>query len=84
MPMPADPKSHARAALLAGAMVLEPQAIQPFAVIVRAVRRIMPRVTPPLDLAVNPFHYRLRGRTIEVIRPICGHEHKSPGARSRK
>ena len=82
--MPSDPRFHARAALLAGAMSIEPRPIDPFEIVVSPVRRVVPRVTPPLDLAVNPFRYRIREGRVEAVRPHCGHGHKSPCARGRK
>ncbi len=81
--MPSDPRSHARAALLAGAMSFEPQPLAPLQIVPPAIRRVMPRITPPLDLRVNPFRYRLRLGRIEAVRPRCGHGHTHPGARSR-
>jgi hypothetical protein len=65
-------------------MAFEPRVLDPFAIIVRALRRVMPRITPPLDLSVIPFRYRVRAGRIEAIRPKCGHGHKRPSTRHRR
>jgi hypothetical protein len=36
------------------------------------VRRVAAMRTP-LDLAIIPFRYRVRGNTIEAVRPNCRH-----------
>lgn len=77
-------KSQARAALLAGAMAFEPPVVDPFTVIAVPIRRVLPHVTPPLDLSVIPFRYRLRDGRIETVRPRCGHGHRRPDARGQK
>lgn len=82
--MPSDPRSHARAALLAGAMTFELPPLDPFEILLPAVRRVVPRITPPLDLSVNPFRYRIRDGKAEPVRPHCGHGHRRPRARGRK
>ncbi|HKB79939.1 MAG TPA: hypothetical protein VKH35_09510 [Thermoanaerobaculia bacterium] len=80
-----DPKSQARAAILAGVMAVEPAAIDPFSIRTVPVRRVLPRITPPLNLEVIPFRYRvLRDGRIEPVHPECGHERPRPGARSRR
>jgi len=79
-----DPKSHARAALLAGAMAFEPPMVEPFTMAAVPIRRVLPQVTPPLDLSVIPFRYRVREGRIEPVRPRCGHGHRRPDARGHK
>ena len=70
-----DPKSNARAAVLAGSLTLEPAADDLLELHVPARRRVMPRVTPPLDLTVIPFRYRVSAGRIEAVRPRC-HGHR--------
>jgi hypothetical protein len=69
----ADPRAHARAAIIAGAMSFEPAPLDPFAIRVPAIRRVVDRIEPPLDLTVIPFRYRISesGR-ITVVRSRCG------------
>ncbi len=70
-----DPKAHARAAILAGAMTFEPAPLDPFAVrAVPSIRRVVDGIEPPLDLKVIPFRYRLRADgTAAPVRPTCHH-----------
>jgi hypothetical protein len=70
-----DPKSNARAALLAGSIAIQPAADDLLELRVPALRRVMPRITPPLDLAVIPFRYRVSGKRVEAVRPRC-HGHR--------
>ena len=69
-----DPKAQARAAILAGAMTFEPAPLEIFEIRVPAIRRVVDRVEPPLDLNVIPFRYRLTalGR-LEPVRAKCHH-----------
>lgn len=71
--MPTDPRSGARIALLAGTMSLQPAPVEAHDPRVPAVRRIVPRVAPPLDLAVIPFRYRVRPGSIDAVRLHCEH-----------
>lgn len=82
--MPSDPRSHARAALLVGAMSFEPQPLVPLQIVPPAVRRVMPRIAPPLDLRVNPIRYRMHEGSIEPVPPRCGHGHTHSRARGRR
>ena len=72
-----DPKAHARAAILAGAMTFEPAPLDAFEIRVPAIRRVVDRVEPPLDLTVIPFRYRITaGGTIAAVRPDCAAHHR--------
>ncbi|MEO8034946.1 MAG: hypothetical protein ABI837_10995 [Acidobacteriota bacterium] len=71
--MPTDARSGVRIALLAGTMSLEPAPIDVLDPRVPSVRRIIPRVAPPLDLSVIPFRYRVRPDSIDAIRLHCAH-----------
>jgi hypothetical protein len=67
-------KTELRAAVLAGAMSLEPQPVDLFEVrLPTPVRRIVDRVAPPLDLSVLPFRYRAGGGGIEPLPPRHTH-----------
>jgi len=69
-----DPKAQARAAILAGAMTFEPAPLEIFEIRVPAIRRVVDRVEPPLDLNVIPFRYRLTALgQLEPVRPKCRH-----------
>lgn len=76
-----DPKAQARAAILAGAMTFEPAPLDLFEVRVPAIRRTMPRITPPLDLAVIPFRYRVAADHVEAVRPKCHHARRRSSPR---
>jgi len=72
-----DPKAHARAAILAGAMTFEPAPLALLEICVPAIRRVVDRLEPPLDLTVIPFRYRITaGGTVEVVRPVCAAHHR--------
>ncbi|MCU1348428.1 MAG: hypothetical protein JWO56_1458 [Acidobacteria bacterium] len=79
--MSRDPRSPTRAAVLAGSIAIQPAEDAIVELRVPAVRRIMPRITPPLDLSVIPFRYRVFAhrmtgeRSIEAVRPHC-HGHR--------
>ena len=70
------------AAVLAANMTLEPAPADRAELRVPAIRRVMPRITPPLDLAVIPFRYRVGRGTVESVLPKCGHARARPRARS--
>ena len=70
-----DPKSNARAAVLAGSIAVQPAADDLLELRVPVLRRVLPRVTPPLDLTVIPFRYRVTAHGIEVVSPRC-HGHR--------
>lgn len=70
--MPSDPGSATRAAVLAGAIAIETPADLVAELRVPAVRRIMPRINPPLDLTVIPFRYQVDAAGIPApVRPRC-------------
>jgi len=69
-----DPKAQARAAILAGAMTFEPAPLELFEIRVPAIRRLVDRIEPPLDLKVIPFRYRVTALgQLEPARPKCRH-----------
>jgi hypothetical protein len=69
----ADTRAYARAAIVAGAMSFEPAPLDPLEIRVTAIRRVVERIEPPLDLAVIPFRYRvLANGEITVVRSRCG------------
>jgi len=77
-----DPNAPLRAAMLSAVLSIEPRPIDPFEIRVPVVRRVMPRITPPLDLAVIPFRYRVTDDGVETVRPKCGHARRRSRARS--
>jgi hypothetical protein len=80
--MAIDPNAPIRAAVLATTLTFEPRPADPFELRVPAIRRVMPRITPPLDLTVIPFRYRVTADGIEAIRPKCHHARRRSAARS--
>src|SRR4051794_38471842 len=68
-----DPNASIRAAVLSATLAVEPRPADPFELRVPAIRRVMPRITPPLNLAVIPFRYRITDDGIEPVRPKCRH-----------
>jgi len=56
-----DPRTYARAAVLAGAMSIEPRSHDVLELRVPAVRRIVDNIEPPLDLTVLRFCYGAGG-----------------------
>ena len=70
--MSADPKAYARAAVLAGAMTLEPSPNDFLETRVPAIRRMVTNTAPPLDLTVLVFRYRESGTGLEAVRPRHG------------
>jgi hypothetical protein len=63
-----DPRAHVRAAILTGAMTFEPAPLDLFEIRVPAIRRVVDRIEPPLDLRVIPFRYRISAKGL--IRPL--------------
>jgi hypothetical protein len=76
-----DPNAPIRAAMLSAALNFEPRPADPFEVRVPVVRRVMPRITPPLDLTVIPFRYRVSEDGVETGRPKCAHRRRRSAAR---
>jgi hypothetical protein len=77
-----DPNAPIRAAMLSAVLTVEPRPADPFEIRVPVVRRVMPRITPPLDLTVIPFRYRVTEDGIEAVRPKCAHARRRSRARS--
>jgi hypothetical protein len=74
-----DPKAQARAAILAGAMTFEPAPLDLFEIQVPAIRRVVVRIQPPLDLNIIPFRYRVTALgQLEPVRPRCRHSPRRP------
>jgi len=66
--------SSFRAAILTGALTFEPAPLEIFEVRVPAIRRVVDRIEPPLNLRVIPFRYRVRTNgTIASIKRSCRH-----------
>jgi hypothetical protein len=63
--MPSDPRSHARAAVLATTLEFEPKPIDPFALRKPAVRRVVSSARGPLDLDAAIYRYRADGTVID-------------------
>jgi hypothetical protein len=76
-----DPNAPLRAAMLSAVLSIEPRPADPFELRVPVVRRVMPRITPPLDLSVIPFRYRVTEDGFEAIRPKCDHRRRRSAAR---
>jgi hypothetical protein len=75
-------EAQARAAILVGAMTFEPAPLDLFEIQVPAIRRVVDRIEPPLDLNVIPFRYRVTaGGTVEPLRRKCTHGHRRDRAR---
>lgn len=66
-------KKIIHAAVLTGAMTFEPAPLDLFALRVPAIRRIVDRIEPPLDLRVMPFRYRVTATGFEPVKPDCKH-----------
>ena len=77
-----DPNAPLRAAVLATTLTFEPRPLDEIPLRVPAIRRVMPRIPPPLDLTVIPFRYRVTDDRIEVVRPKCHHGRRRSRARS--
>jgi hypothetical protein len=77
-----DPKAHARAAILAGAMTFEPAPLD-LLIRVPAIRRVVDRIEPPLNLAVIPFRYRVAiDGNVKAVHSKCEHR-RTPAQRFR-
>ncbi|MEA2235806.1 MAG: hypothetical protein QOC81_530 [Thermoanaerobaculia bacterium] len=71
--MPSDPNHSLRAAVLSATLTFEPAPGDPLALRVPAIRRVMPRVTPPLDLDAPYFRYRIaRDGGVQTLPAIAG------------
>ncbi len=69
-----DPKAHVRAAILTGAMTFDPAPLELFEIRVPAIRRVVDRIEPPLNLRVIPFRYRVSADgTIAPVKRVCRH-----------
>jgi len=67
--------SNFRAAILTGALTFEPAPLEIFEVRVPAIRRVIDRIEPPLNLRVIPFRYRVRcNGTIATVKRSCRHK----------
>ena len=72
-----DPGAQVRAAILVGAMTFEPAPLELFEIRVPAIRRVVDRIEPPLNLNVIPFRYCVSVEGfIEPLRPRCRHAHR--------
>jgi hypothetical protein len=80
--MPSDTNAPIRAAALAATLTFEPRPADQLELRVPVVRRVVPRITPPLDLTVIPFRYRVTDDGVETVRPKCGHARRRSRARS--
>jgi hypothetical protein len=78
----ADPRTPIRAAVIVGVMSADPQPLEFFELRVPAIRRVMPYITPPLDLHVIPFRYRITSNGAEPVRPKCAHARRRSRPRS--
>ena len=76
-----DPNAPLRAAMLSAVLSIEPRPVDPFEIRVPVVRRVMPRIAPPLDLTVIPFRYRVSEDGVKVVRPKCDHRRRRSAAR---
>jgi hypothetical protein len=85
--MPSDPAAPLRAAVLSATLNFEPSPADPFELRVPVIRRVMPRITPPLDLDAAYFRYRIdRDGLVHVLPAIAGARvcrEKSPRRRRR-
>jgi hypothetical protein len=71
--MSSDPIAPFRAAVLSASLTLEPRPADPFELRVPVVRRVMPRITPPLDLDAAIYRYRIGAAgEISVVRDAIG------------
>lgn len=77
-----DPNAPLRVAMLSAVLSIEPRPGDPFEIRVPVVRRVMPHITPPIDLTVIPFRYRVTDDGVETVRPKCGHARRRSRARS--
>jgi len=77
-----DPRTPIRAAVIAGVMSADPQPLSILELRVPEIRRVMPAITPPLDLNVIPFRYRVTAGGYEAVRPKCAHARRRSRPRS--
>ncbi|MDP9360300.1 MAG: hypothetical protein M3P29_02490 [Acidobacteriota bacterium] len=71
--MSSDPNTPVRAAVLSATLTFEPRPADPFELRVPVIRRVMPRITPPLDLDARYFRYRIDGEGgVRVLPAIAG------------
>jgi hypothetical protein len=70
------------AAVLAANMSLEPAPAERVESRVPVIRRVMPRITPPLNLAVIPFRYRVDAEAVQAVNTKCHHGRARSRARS--
>lgn len=85
--MPSDSGDPIRAAFLSAALNFEPGPVDPLQLRVVPVRRVMPRVTPPLDLDAAYVRYRIaKDGGVAILAPLPGARicrAKSPRRRRR-
>jgi hypothetical protein len=73
----ADPKANLRVAILTGAMTFEPAPLEFIEIRVPAIRRVVDRIEPPLDLRVIPFRYQISpDGTIAPVKRTCRHRRR--------
>jgi len=71
--MPSDPTAPIRAAVLSATLNFEHTPADPIELRVPVIRRVMPRVTPPLDLDAAYFRYRIdRDGLVHVLPAMAG------------
>lgn len=71
--MSSNPNAPVRAAVLSATLTFEPRPADPFELRVPVIRRVMPRVTPPLDFDATYFRYRIDGDGgVHVLAAIAG------------
>ncbi|HEX7679179.1 MAG TPA: hypothetical protein VF713_13700 [Thermoanaerobaculia bacterium] len=85
--MPSDPTGPIRAAVLSATLALDPAPADPFEIRSPPIRRVMPRVTPPLGFEPAYFRYRIdRDGLVHPLPAIAGARvcrEKSPRRRRR-
>jgi hypothetical protein len=85
--MSSDPINPIRAAVLSATLNFEPGPADPFELRVPVIRRVMPRIAPPLDLDAAYFRYHIdRDGLVQVLPAIAGARvcsEKSPRRRRR-
>jgi hypothetical protein len=71
--MSSNPNAPIRAAVLSATLSFEPRPADPFELRVPVIRRVMPRITPPLDLDTPIYRYRvdIEGN-VSVLRDAVG------------
>jgi hypothetical protein len=71
--MPSDHAASLRATVLSATLTFEPRPADPLELRVPVIRRVMPRVMPPLDLDAPYFRYRIaRDGGIHTLPAIGG------------